>query len=582
MKRLFTSLFTASLVLFFFQANAQTARMALIEEATQASCPPCATLNPGYQNTVNANPETTIFMAYQVWWPGYDPMFLDNPTEVADRVNYYGIDGAPTVVTQGSIDNNFNQASINTATAGETEFAMELHAEIVNGVLNVTGSIDATMPANGDFRLRIALTEDLITIQDAPGGTNGETEYHHVFKKFITGSEGIDLADSWSPGNTYEINESYTPGLLNVYHFDGLEVIAFIQNDNDKYIHQAAKVHEIEVRNDFNNNASGLIVYTPETICTGEQTLSPGFKLQNAGIDNLTSADVVYSVNGEAEQMVSWTGDLANLETATITLDDITFQSLAEGSTVTATVQNPNGMADENTVDDTAVTSIEAAKTSTTMAELTITTDQYGDETYWQVTNSAGDIVASGGNPNVGLTNIGVGSGAPAASPEAYASNSTFVEEIPLNAEDCYTLTVTDFYGDGMCCSYGQGGYELKDNTGTVMFSGGSFNARTDAPFEGKTTVGVKENEEFASKFSVSPNPVTDFAQVNFQIETAATTTISIVNALGQEVKRQELGKIAAGAHNLNVDMTDLNVGVYMINIVSGETMGTKKVLLSK
>lgn len=584
MKRFLTSLFTLLFLLSLVQVNAQTARTAFVEEATQASCPPCATFNPQVQALVNDNAENTIFMGYQVSWPGFDQMNLDNPTEVAARVSYYGITGAPSIVVQGTnFEQTFNQSQLNNATADESEFAITLDAEVVLDELIVTGNIEATLAASGDFKLRLALVEKLITIEDAPGGTNGETEYHHVFKKFLNGPTGIDLENEWTVGDTYDINETLALGALTIYHFDKLEVIAFIQNDDDKYVHQAAKVSEIPVTVALTTNATGLgISGTPETLCFGEQTITPVFTLQNGGNDELTSAEIVYSVNDGAEQTVAWTGSLNTLATENVTLEPISFTAGAEGTVINAYVQNPNGATDENADDDASEAIIEGASVSTGMAELTLITDDYGDETYWQITDAAGQVVASGGNEAVGLTNIGTGNFPAPADPSAYGNGQTVVVEIPLESDGCYTFTITDYFGDGICCDWGNGSYQLKDDEGNIMFAGGEFAEVTDAPFEGRMIVGVEEDQAFVSNFSVSPNPVINSARVDFSILDAATTTISVINTLGQEVQRKELGKIAAGTYNLNLDMSDLNAGIYMINIISGDVKGTHKVMLAK
>merc|ERR1712176_1397587 len=41
-------------------------------------------------------------------------------------------------------------------------------------------------------------------------------------------------------------------------------------------------------------------------------------------------------------------------------------------------------------------------------------------------------------------------------------------------ASDEYTFTITDAYGDGICCSYGNGGYIIKVD-GTEVVNGGDF-----------------------------------------------------------------------------------------------------------
>jgi endonuclease I len=83
---------------------------------------------------------------------------------------------------------------------------------------------------------------------------------------------------------------------------------------------------------------------------------------------------------------------------------------------------------------------------------LTLTTDQYGYETSWALTDAANQIIASDSN---------------------LASSTTFSQNFCL-ADGDYTFTINDAYGDGICCSYGSGSYDLS-LAGTSLVSGASF-----------------------------------------------------------------------------------------------------------
>ncbi len=84
---------------------------------------------------------------------------------------------------------------------------------------------------------------------------------------------------------------------------------------------------------------------------------------------------------------------------------------------------------------------------------ITITTDNYPGETTWTVADAAGTVVASGG---------------------PYATATTeYVEQVCIDA-GCYTFTIIDSFGDGICCAYGTGSYSVSSN-GTVLVSGGEF-----------------------------------------------------------------------------------------------------------
>jgi hypothetical protein len=95
---------------------------------------------------------------------------------------------------------------------------------------------------------------------------------------------------------------------------------------------------------------------------------------------------------------------------------------------------------------------------------LTITLDNYPEETSWTVIDGGGATVASGGT---------------------YASQpdgSTVTESIALGSGD-YTFTISDAFGDGICCAYGNGSYTLSDGTGAVIASGASFGSSESTTF---------------------------------------------------------------------------------------------------
>ena len=84
---------------------------------------------------------------------------------------------------------------------------------------------------------------------------------------------------------------------------------------------------------------------------------------------------------------------------------------------------------------------------------VTILTDNYPGETTWSLTDVSGTVVASGG---------------------PYATQA--VEEVTqvCVAPGCYTFTINDSFGDGICCAYGTGLYTVSSQ-GTVLATGGEF-----------------------------------------------------------------------------------------------------------
>lgn len=95
---------------------------------------------------------------------------------------------------------------------------------------------------------------------------------------------------------------------------------------------------------------------------------------------------------------------------------------------------------------------------------LAITLDNYGSETTWNLKNASGEVVAAGG-------------------PYADGANGTVMRETICVESGCYTLSILDAYGDGLCCTYGNGKYELTDKTGNVLASGSQFTGQDVTDF---------------------------------------------------------------------------------------------------
>jgi hypothetical protein len=95
---------------------------------------------------------------------------------------------------------------------------------------------------------------------------------------------------------------------------------------------------------------------------------------------------------------------------------------------------------------------------------VSITLDNYPEETSWTITNGSGQVVASGGTYG--------------SQPDGSTVTST-----NCLVDGCYTFTINDSYGDGICCAYGNGSYTVTDANGTVVASGGSFGSSESTNF---------------------------------------------------------------------------------------------------
>ncbi|MFC5046286.1 S8 family serine peptidase [Aquimarina hainanensis] len=79
--------------------------------------------------------------------------------------------------------------------------------------------------------------------------------------------------------------------------------------------------------------------------------------------------------------------------------------------------------------------------------------DNYPRETSWEVKDAQGTVLYKGGN---------------------YGRRGQLIKKTFELKDACYNFEIKDTYGDGICCSYGNGYYKLS-NKGTVLIEGGNF-----------------------------------------------------------------------------------------------------------
>ena len=87
-----------------------------------------------------------------------------------------------------------------------------------------------------------------------------------------------------------------------------------------------------------------------------------------------------------------------------------------------------------------------------TQINVTVRADNYGSETAWQLFNSSNQVIGGGSN---------------------LANNSVNSTDFCLTDGD-YRFTITDTFGDGICCGFGNGEYTISKGSQTLA-SGGQF-----------------------------------------------------------------------------------------------------------
>lgn len=304
------------------------------------------------------------------------------------------------------------------------------------------------------------------------------------------------------------------------------------------------------------NNPS-IIAYTGDrTSCTA---LNLKAQLQNMGTDNLTSATIKAYFNGAEIASYNWSGNIPTYNVEDIVLG--TYTPTTDGN-LSVKITSANS----NVADDEVITALPSSYTGTQQVTVKITTDQFGSETTWKIKKANNQIVAQGGPYS------------DQASPGEYPQADTVVV---LPATGCYTLQISDAYGDGMSsAAYGLGSVQLVDGNGVIVASEGKFTSSVNAKFH-LDVLGVEEND-IVSGIKVFPNPSAGNFSLNMNLAAKTNVGITVTNAMGQVVYTENKQSTAAGQHIYNMDLSAFADGIYLVTVNAADKRYTQLITIAK
>ncbi len=568
-----TSILFLSLVCFVV-GFAQSPRTVLLEHFTQASCGPCATFNPAVENYLNTTTHDMISVKYQASFPGVDPMYTFSKAFVDNRQSYYGVNTVPRSVVDGNIHNGapissssgWNESTIAGRSAVTSPFTITMDYGVRQGFdsIGVTMTIEATQAYTGSFlQAHVVIVEKEISFCQPPGN-NGETDFYYVMKRMLPSANGTSIPATWTAGQTEVINLSWMNS--SAYNPSQFAVIGFIQENNGKEILQAGikedytSPHSVEA---MNLGVSGEQRCSKVLTCEGG-SYTPSIEVANLGSTPITSMDIEYGIVGGSPVTFNWTGNIPSAGKEQVVLPPIAALTTLGIENLNTSITNVNGGADElpgnnNKFISAKVENYEATQTLT----LELTTDRYGSETTWAMVKSDGTVAYSGG-PYQNLT-----------------ANGTTVQtpvNMVLDPSECYYFEILDSYGDGICCSYGQGSFRVYDDQGFTLAQGGAIGSEFIRAFTTQLSSNIEDVIE-TSTFNVFPNPVDGaFANVEFSVIEKSNVSIRVHSLLGDVIYEKNLGSVNSGTQLETLELAGISNGVYMVTLVVDNDVITKKI----
>jgi len=208
------------------------------------------------------------------------------------------------------------------------------------------------------------------------------------------------------------------------------------------------------------------------------------------------------------------------------------------------TAEDPNGQADEYVKNNSVTVNFPKAPTVYRKMQLSLRTDNNPQETTWEIRDETGGLLTSSGVITQANTLL------------------TFPIQIPTGG--CYTFTVFDAGGNGLCCTQGYGYYQLLDSTGALIGEGDQFGNHVTHAFRIHSAAGLEETDP-VSGLEVFPNPFGDVLSLRFTKSATSGFRVRILTPAGMEVFDKTYTGMLPGTHELEISTAMLSPGVYIL-----------------
>ena len=546
----------------------------VIEEFTGRNCHACPSGHKTANRLLRENPGRLFLInIHEALEPDTYPNLKTEDSDTITKT--FGIPFVPSGIVNRNMDvdgisTNWWEGEIYTRSKEIADCNIGGYVVVDEETRKATINVEIYYTSDSNFDdnyLSIAMTQDSIWGSQIDGHENPEQYvdgnycHMHVLRDIITSTWG-DMISPTTAGTL--ISKTYTydipiiignPNGANV-DLENLNFIAFVTETSDDHgsypIENVAQLPCLVGTQETVFPHIDKITQRQESFCASSSIFS--LNMMNRGLDELTSIKMLMEIDNDDTFEYEWNGSIASYEEGKIEFEmDVPIGNY----NINFKIIEANGVAFSSSKtytsssEDVSIMSLKDDKDEITIE---IMQDRNGHETTWQLIDDNDNIVASGG-------------------PYEYYFGQSSVTElhtitVGVDAGQCLKFVINDLVGNGICCNVGEGYYRIIDGYGNIVVDGdGDFGY--EASHNLYTSEGNNVNEiKPEDTFNIYPNP----AKETLTIEGPSIKQITIYSTTGQIVK-----KINCDDELVNINVGNLQAGIYFVNIIDDKDMLTSK-----
>src|SRR5574344_798927 len=294
-------------------------------------------------------------------------------------------------------------------------------------------------------------------------------------------------------------------------------------------------------------------------------SVTPALQVRNTGSTTITSMEIGYNSDNNAQQTYTWNGSLPMFSnSANIILPNVPVNAGAQ-SVINYEIKSINGTTQTGLTDTLHVTKAAALAFNTDKVILKLRTDKYGSETTWLFRDVvSGDTIAHGG-------------------PYTDGTQHMVYDTFAIAASGCYVFEIFDAYGDGINAGQGTGYYYLYNADSTQSYrSNGKYGSGEYKAINITYTLGLNDIASAINSLNVYPNPLKDVATISINLSQNTKAEVKVTDLMGRTVLNLGSKALTRGENTISLNTASLNNGMYFLSVNSNNGSMTKKITINK